>query len=231
MIPAQYISRELVASNTYCFYFKPLQPLHYIAGQFTELLLPHDNADDRGERRWFTISSAPHEEYVAITARVPATDSSSFKKELMGLQAGDSVTLALPMGDFVLPKDVRIPLLFVAAGIGSTPFRSMLADMFHRKEQRDVTMLHAVRTSEEIAFPDFFADLGAKHKIVLSEPPADWSGHAGHLTSDFVLQHIDANHYVYIAGPEELVEVLDTQLKEKGVSRRHIFSDYFPGYV
>ncbi len=49
------------AENISTFYFKPEKPVDYTSGQFTRLNLPHDNPDDRGAKRWFTLSSSPTE--------------------------------------------------------------------------------------------------------------------------------------------------------------------------
>ena len=45
------------------FYFRPVTPVQYTAGQFIELTLPHERPDKRGMKRWFTLSSAPPRSY------------------------------------------------------------------------------------------------------------------------------------------------------------------------
>jgi len=86
------------------FYFRPEQPLSYTAGQFTELTIPHKRPDERGLKRWFTLSSSPTSELLSITTKFNNDKSSSFKKALFGLKPGAELTMAEPMGDFVLPK-------------------------------------------------------------------------------------------------------------------------------
>src|SRR5690606_36942002 len=114
MIEAVFIKADDVARHTRTLWFRPKRPVRYIAGQFTELYLPHDDADERGIRRWFTISSPPTEELIGITTRF-TDDGSSYKRRLRALEPGAVLKMADPMGDFVLPKDPSIPLVFVAA--------------------------------------------------------------------------------------------------------------------
>ncbi len=115
------------ASNIRTFYFRPEKPAHYTAGQYTELALPHPHPDKRGGRRWFTLSSSPTEDLLSITTKYAGDDdTSSFKRTLFKLKPGSEVHMADPMGDFVLPKLIQTPLVFVAGGIGITPFHSML---------------------------------------------------------------------------------------------------------
>jgi ferredoxin-NADP reductase len=214
------------------FYFKPEKPLHYTAGQFIELYIMHEHKDKRGEKRWFTLSSPPAEELVSITTRLASSQGSSFKAALSSLHPGDIVHMSAPMGDFVLPKDPTIPLLFVAGGIGSTPFHSIIHELQLQNEQRDVTLLYAARTPEDVAFKDIFSSLGDKFKIVLTEPSKDWDGPAGKLTAESVLAlgQPTPEHYIYISGPEPMIETLYKDLKKSGVNKRHLFTDYFLNY-
>src|SRR4051812_34213512 len=114
------------AANITTFFFRPEKPVQYTAGQFTELYLPHNNPDKRGIKRWFTISSSPSEELLSITTKFTPEKGSSFKETLRKLVPGTEVHLEEPMGDFVLPKLIQTPLIFVAGGIGITPFHSIL---------------------------------------------------------------------------------------------------------
>ena len=107
------------------FFFKSERPLRYVAGQFIELTLPHADPDDRGTRRWFTLSSAPSHELISITTK-HAEKPSTFKQKLWSLEPGDTVDISEPMGDFVLPKDSTQPLVWIAGGLGITPFHSIV---------------------------------------------------------------------------------------------------------
>src|SRR5882724_8480449 len=118
---------EDIAEHIKTFWFTPEQPTRYVAGQYTELYLPHDNPDNRGEKHWFTLSSSPTNSLVSITSKFSPNNGSTFKRTLLQLPLGTQVTMAAPMGDFVLPKDKSIPLVFVAGGIGVTPMHSIVS--------------------------------------------------------------------------------------------------------
>src|ERR1035438_226526 len=79
------------------FWFDPERPLDYIAGQFIEMTIEHDEPDDRGIKRWFTVSSSPCDApLISITTKF-SDPSSSFKKALHGLKKADQVTISDPM--------------------------------------------------------------------------------------------------------------------------------------
>lgn len=223
---------EDVAKNIKTFWWKPERPVRYVAGQFIELILPHENNDKRGLKRWFTLSSSPSEELVSITTKHATENSSSFKNALFNLTPGDSVMMSEPMGDFVLPKDITVPLVFIAGGIGVTPMRSMIKWLNDQQEHRTIQLIYAANNIDEVAFRNLFNEYGLPTDIVLSEAPKSWDGHVGRLDANRILElapNVD-NKLYFISGPEPMVEGIAKNLAEHGVDKRRIVGDYFPNY-
>ncbi|HSX45867.1 MAG TPA: FAD-dependent oxidoreductase [Candidatus Saccharimonadia bacterium] len=221
------------ADNIRTFFFKPERPVQYTAGQYTQLHLPHKNPDDRGAKRWFTLSSPPGQDFVTITTKYAGDDkSSSFKKTLFKLEPGTELDLADPMGDFVLPKLIQTPLVFVAGGIGITPFHSMLEWLSVTKEERPIRLLYGVRVEDEIVFQNTFDKSGVQPTIVVSEPSAAWGGERGMLSSELILglEKPSDDTLVYVSGPEPMVQKLARDLQKAGLQKRQIVSDEFPNY-
>ncbi|HSD56198.1 MAG TPA: FAD-dependent oxidoreductase [Candidatus Saccharimonadales bacterium] len=225
---------EDTASNIKTFWFKPEKAMRYVAGQFTELYLPHDHADKRGEKHWFTISSSPAQGLISITSKFAIDRSSTFKQVLWSLQPGDEVTLADPMGDFVLPKNPAIPLLFAASGIGVTPVHSMVQYLQDTKEQRDITLLYGVRHAEDLAFSGLFSTVPRLHFTpIVKQPTADWQGETGSLDSTRILTSLSNKEgtLIYLSGPEFWVEKTVAELSKAGVPTENLITDYFHGYT
>lgn len=220
------------ADNIKTFYFKPESPVHYTAGQFIELTVPHKNPDKRGIKHWFTLSSSPTDELLSITTKFAGDKGSTFKKALFKLEPGTELHLADPMGDFVLPKLIQTPLVFVAGGIGITPFHSMLAWLATTHETRPIRLLYAVRNEDEIIFQETFDKAGQHATIVVSQPSAAWGGERGQLTAELILglEKPSDDTLIYISGPEPMVESLEKDLKKAGISKRQLVLDFFPGY-
>ncbi len=220
------------APNITTFYFKPERPVYYTAGQFAEWTLKHPSHDGRGIKRWFTISSSPTEELVSITTRFNTELSSSFKAALRKLQPGNQVVMSDPMGDFVLPKLIQTPLIFVAAGIGITPFHSMLNWLVETKEARPIKFIYGVHSEDDIIFQDTFDKAGIEPVIIVSEPSAAWGGERGRLQAELILGlgKPTEDSLVYISGPEPLIERLEKDLKKAGIKKHQLVLDLFPGY-
>ncbi len=216
-----YSHKELTADNIYTFYFKPSQPVKYTAGQFIELRLPHKSPDSRGDKRWFTLSSSPTEDALTITTKI-SEPSSTFKKTLLALKAGKVVHMSDAMGDFVLPKDAAIPLIFVAGGIGITPVHSIVQWLIDRAEKRDITIIYAAASASERAFLPLFKQYALK----LIEYSGD------RLSAEVIIDLVDPppRCQIYLSGPEPMIEALVAQFDKTPVGTDRLVTDYFVGY-
>jgi ferredoxin-NADP reductase len=231
---ATFRKSEALTATIRTFWFEPERPMQYTAGQFTELTLKHPEPDERGVKRWFTLSSSPTDELVSITTRYAGDDkSSTFKKTLFALQPGDKVELADAMGDFVLPKHVQTPLIFVAGGIGITPFHSMFKWLADTGEQRDIRFLYAVNTEDDIIFQDTYDKAGVHATIIVGNPSEAWGGLRGRLDAETILgiEKPNDDSLIYLSGPEPMIEALEAGLQKHGVDKRQIVGDFFPGYT
>lgn len=196
------------------FIFRPERPISWAAGQFMQYILPHPNPDERGIKRYFTIATAPYEENLMVTTRIAPEKSSSFKKALLAMKTGQIIEATGPHGSFTL-QDPSKQYVFVAGGIGITPFRAILLDLAHKKESINVTLLYANR-DENIVFKDELEKLVKVHYFIGDNK----------INSEF----ITLNSKFYISGPEPFVLSMEKLLSNLGVLDENIKRDYFPGY-
>ena len=230
---ATFVKSVAEAANIRTFYFKPERPMQYTAGQYTEIHLPHKHMDDRGNKRWFTLSSPPGRDFVTITTKYAGDDkSSSFKKALFKLEPGTELDMADPMGDFVLPKLIQTPIIFVAGGIGLTPFHSIAEWLSDTGERRPIKFIYGVRVEDEIIFQDSFHKVGIEPTIVVSQPSDAWGGERGNLSAELILgiEKPSEDTLIYVSGPEPMVQALAKDLHKAGVPKNQIVSDEFPNY-
>jgi glycine betaine catabolism B len=227
-----------VAKDTYDFIFESAKKWTYQPGQYLEWTLDHDNPDNRGNRRYFTISSSPTEPELAMGVKF-YPNPSTYKKALLDLKKGKEVVAAQLSGDFVLPKDKGQKLVFIAGGIGVTPFRSMVKYLIDLKEKRDVVMFYSVRTPEDVAYQDIFDQaergLGMRMVYVAGEAPkvSSWKGKIGRLDEAMIRDEVPdfAERAFYISGPNAMVMAFWETLVKMGVPRNQIKTDFFPGFA
>ncbi len=233
MQQATLVRTEQLNKNTTSFWLKPDEPINYLAGQFITIHIPHSSMDDRGDKRWFTLSSSPTESLLCFTTKL-SNQSSSFKRQLQSLQPGDTLQVGQPMGDFVLPKSTQTPLIYIAAGIGIAPVRSILTYLKDRGEQRDICLHYGVRHEVDICYQDILSNWADTTTIWVSQPGADWTGKKGKISIDVILQNLSKaqrdNGWFFVAGPEQFTEASYRQLEESGIPDHHIIGDYYHGY-
>lgn len=231
------IEKKRLAVGTYEFIFKPDRPMVFRPGQYVEWTLGHTPSDTRGNRRYFTIASSPTEKTVHLGVRFYAPES-TFKRTLKEMSIGDTVTASHIAGDFVLPKDSKKKLVFIAGGIGVTPFRSMVQYMIDTKEARSVVLLYSNKTASEIAYKEVFNaaahTIGMKTVYALTDEPTPVLGtHNGFINGALIAKEIPdyKERIFYISGPHGMVTAFEKTLQEMGVSRFNIKTDYFPGFA
>jgi ferredoxin-NADP reductase/Na+-transporting NADH:ubiquinone oxidoreductase subunit NqrB len=226
-----------VAADVYDFVFTPDRPFKFRPGQYLEWTLSHSHADSRGNRRYFTIASSPTEDVVRIGSRIDPQRSSSFKRALTALTPGATISATSLAGDFTLPSDPTGKLVFIAGGIGITPFRSIIKYLIDSHDHRDVTLFYTAQAADGFAYWQLFNDataVGLKPHYVITGPnvPPGWQGLTGFLSADHITANVPdyKNATFFISGPNAMVVSYKHLLSDLGVPSGHVKTDYFPGY-
>jgi ferredoxin-NADP reductase len=213
--------------NVKTYVFQTSEKTSWKPGQFIHYTFPHNDADDRGDERWFTISSAPFEGDIWLTTRVLGKDGSTFKQQLDALSDGETIEVDSPSGDFSV-ADATKSYVFVAGGIGVTPYRSILKQLDKDGKHINVELLYANRDDQSIIFKDELEALAEKH------PNFNITYFIGdNLIDQKALEEYGKrleDPYYFISGPEPMVEAFETTLSNMGVDESLIKFDYFPGY-
>lgn len=226
---------EEVARGIYDFVFVAEPPLVFKAGQYLEWTLAVHPGDARGNRRFFTVASAPETAEARLGVRI-YPNSSAFKRALGALQPGDRVFAGQPAGDFTLPRNPGQKLAFLAGGVGVTPFRAMVEHLLIAREARSITLLYGSEKQADIAYRDLFdraaSELQMKTVYVLAGERVLAPGMAqGMIDERTIAAEIPdfAERLFYIAGPPAMVTASRAALRRLGVRPARIKLDYFPG--
>jgi ferredoxin-NADP reductase/Na+-translocating ferredoxin:NAD+ oxidoreductase RnfD subunit len=229
-----------IATNSIDFVFNTDKRLAYQPGQYMEWTLPHSNIDNRGNRRYFTLASSPTEPTLRLGVKF-YEPISSYKKAMRDMTAKTQIVAAQVAGDFVLPKDRKRKLVFIAGGIGVTPFRSMVKYLVDKHEQRDVAMLYAANNMKEVSYTEVFEQarqqLGIATTYVLAKPdpnaPLGPHQSTGYIDSNLIRATVldYSERTFYVSGSHQMVVAVQDALNDLGVPKSQVKVDYFPGYV
>lgn len=229
--------KKQLSADVWEFDFGLKKKLSFAPGQYMEWTLAHKNPDSRGNRRFFTIASSPTEDTLRLGVKF-YPEGSSFKRALLTLGPKTPVVAGLLAGDFTLPKEEDRKLVFIAGGIGVTPYRSIIKYLLDSGRRRDIVLLYSARTPKDIVYSDVFESarekLGIKTVYTVTEnAPAGWKGRVGRIDEEVIKGEVGdwQERTFYLSGPHGMVKAFEDVLGKMGVPRSQIKTDFFPGYV
>ena len=235
-------SRQEVAEATMAFRFDKPPGWVFKAGQYLDMtLLSPAETDAEGNIRSFSIAAGPDEDSLMITTRMRDT---AFKRVLKTMPMGTAVQIEGPSGDLTLQSDSTRPAVFLAGGIGITPFRSMLADAAHRKLPHRLFLFYSNRRPEDAPFLEELQALqkeNPRYTFIpsMSEMAAShrpWTGETGLIDQAMLSRHLSGHSsglstpVYYVAGPPGMVKALQEMLTKQSVNAADIHAEEFSGY-
>lgn len=230
--------RKEVAEGTMAFWFEKPSGWTFKPGQYLDMtLLDSAETDSEGNVRSFSIASAPHEETLMVATRMRDT---AFKRVLRSMPLGTAVKVEGPSGDLILQNDSARTAVFLAGGIGITPFRSIVHWAAKEKSPNRIVLFYSNRRPEDAPF---LADLqclendNPKYKLIASMTEMDkshqpWNGEIGLIDPRMLGRHLRgaASPIYYIAGPPAMVKGLHEMLSKTGINDDDIRAEEFAGY-
>lgn len=209
------------AKNSFSIIFQKPDNLQFYPGQYLNISLPV--SDPNGSSREFTIASSPSEDFLMITTK---KGISNFKKKLQKIKTGQ-IESDHPAGTFTISEND--PAVFLAGGVGITPFRSMIKWALDCKMDLPMTLIYS-NSDSDFMFKKELSEWQSKlpnltiHYINTSKD--------GRLTKD-KLQRLITHHsslVYYLAGPPAMVDDFEKMLLDLGVDQTSIRTDRFDRY-
>lgn len=231
-------NRREIAERTMAFQVEKPAGFEFKAGQYADLtLLNPPQMDSQGAVRTFSIASAPYEQSLLFATRMR---DSAFKRVFATLPLGTEIKLEGPMGSFTLHKNPSKAAVFLAGGIGITPFRGMLRQAMKDKLPHQLYLFYSNRRPEDAAFMDELQDLSRsnEHFILvptmteLEKSKLSWSGERGFINREMLIKHFcDLKGPIYyVAGPPAMVAATREMLTKAGVDEDDVRTEEFGGY-
>lgn len=231
-------SRKEVAAGTMAFHFEKPAGFTFTPGQAGDFTLTHPpQTDAEGDKRSFSLASAPYEPDLVITTRMRDT---AFKRSLKLIPLGTELTLDAPWGELTLHDDAGIPAVFLTGGIGITPIRSIVLQATHDKLPRKLLLFYSNHQPQDAAFLDEltqaqkenpnFTLVATMTKMKDSSQP--WHGETGVIDKAMLTRSIDDLNapIYYISGPPEMVNAMQKTLSQAGIKAGNIRAEEFSGY-
>lgn len=234
-----FIKKEQVAKDAFAFYFDRTKvAFDFLPGQYVRIHLPETDIDGRGDKRPLTIASSPLEkEHIMIVTRII---QSAFKKRFSELASGEKVKFYGPIGGFVLHEEEKSEQVFLAGGIGITPFLSMISYVDGKKLPLKIVLFVSFSTVEDVIYKEKLEEIAQRNqniKVVYTitkpeESKLPWSGETGRISEALIKKHVTSplEQLYYIVGPPQMVSAMEELVSTMGVPSQQILIENFTGY-
>lgn len=233
------ISKKEEAENIVSLFFKPVDGLdfNFIAGQYVSVKLPAlgearsvKRPSIFGRSKCYTISSAPRDKLICLTVK----RQGEFSSGLIDTAINDKLIFGGPYGRFY-PEENCEDIVFIAGGIGVTPFFSVIKDRSDSKTRPRIALLYSNKTIASVAFFDELNML-AQDKIIntiyfLTQEQVKYPEvqEYSRINKELLKKHLgyfDKRNY-YLCGSIQFVNSIWKDLKESGVREENIFTESF----
>lgn len=219
---------EQVAEGTQAFHLSRPAGFDFKAGQSVSLSLLEPPPEPNSAQRIFSLASAPCEDELLIATRM--REGSAFKRALKALPAGSRIRLKGPRGLMTLHEEASRAAVFIAGGIGITPFLSMLRQCAHDGLARPLYLLYSNRRPQDAAFLAELQRLAQQNgSFRLLARMTDADGFVDAQTLKRFVADAAAPLY-YLAGPPAMVSAMKSLLRGEGVGDHDVRSEQFYGY-
>jgi ferredoxin-NADP reductase len=231
-------AKEDLAEGTMGFYFAKPDGFEFKPGQYVDVtLLDPPESDAEGNIRSFSIASAPEDDHLLVATRMRDT---AFKRVLRMAPVDTQVRLEGPMGSFTLHNNSAKPAVFLAGGIGITPFSSVIRHAAKARLPHHLYLFYSNRRPEDAAFMNILNELAKANSNFrfiptmtgMEKSAKTWNGETGLINQDMLVRNLPAlqGPIYYVAGPPAMVGAMRQMLIAAGVDEDDMRTEEFSGY-
>jgi ferredoxin-NADP reductase len=232
------LRRVEIAEGTMAFHFEKPSRFDFKPGQAADVTLHSPpETDAEGNTRTFSIASSPFENQLMFTTRMRDT---AFKRSLKKVPLGTDVKIDSPMGSFTLHKNSAKPAVFLAGGIGITPFVSIVRQADHDRLPHKLHLFYSNRRPEDAPFLEILQALEKSNPnfhlvctmTATSRSQNAWKGETGLIDKEMLSRHLTSlqGPIYYVAGPPAMVSAMGAMLVGANVDEDDIRTEEFGGY-
>jgi ferredoxin-NADP reductase len=164
----------------------------------------------------------------------------AFKGSLKKVPLGTQVKIDPPMGSFMLHKNSAKAAVFMAGGIGITPFLSIVRQADYDRLPHKLHLFYSNRRPEDASFLDVLQLLektNPNFQLIctmteMSKSKKEWKADTGQINQEMLSRHLTnlQGPIYYIAGPPVMVAGLRKMLVAANVDEDDIRAEDFAGY-
>jgi predicted ferric reductase len=155
-------------------------------------------------------------------------------KAVPALKPGTRVWLDGPYGVFSADREQGPGYVFIAGGVGITPFYSTCLTFAERGDVRPIFLFYGGATADSLTFRDELDVLQERMNLVvvyvLTKPGPTWRGETGFVDAEVLKKYLPRQFQrmqYFVCGPTPMMDALEKTLPELGIPAHLIHSERF----
>ncbi len=215
---------KVVAGNVTQLTMRPVKNLMmYKPGQFVFMRFRDTGTKLSKEWHPFSISSGTRDGVLQVSVK----GLGNYTKSLVAISPGAIADIEGAYGRFSYTNFKNHSQIWVAGGIGITPFLSMARSL--PDDGYSIDLYYSVKTTSELIDWDNLYEIAMAKKGNFRIVPYIGDQQRGHLGADFIEQTSGGlkGKDIYMCGPPPMMQSLRKQFKQKGVPGTSLHSEEF----
>ena len=196
--------------------------MDFLAGQFVFISFQQDGLT---ESHPFSISSSPHTELLSITVKSLGDFTEKLTNEL---KIGTSAKIEGPYGKFSYTNTSTKNQIWIAGGIGVTPFISFAKDLFKKQLQDlNITLFYCTQNEEDAVYLNLLKKIENSVNSLRVIP--FYSDIKGYINTEYIKNKTTnlSDSEIFICAPPKMIKSLRDGLIKNGIKETQIYSEEF----
>jgi ferredoxin-NADP reductase len=217
------LGRREIAEGTLEHRFTWPEGFSFKAGQAVEVILPEPAGGHA-----FSLVNAPHQQELVVATRMR---DSTYKRALRALPIGAPARVDGPFGSLTLHRNPSRAAVFIAGGIGITPFMSIVRNAVKEGLRHPLALVYSNRRARDAAYLDELQEIARSHGGLRLVTTMTEDG-GGLVDAAMIRRAAEGlpTPIFYVAGPPAMVEAMKATLDKAGVEDTDVRSEEFFGY-
>ncbi|MDO5725707.1 MAG: 2Fe-2S iron-sulfur cluster binding domain-containing protein [Tissierellia bacterium] len=210
------------------------ETIKFKPGQYVQLKAPaYEGNDEEVYRAYSVASSIKDSNHIELLIGYTGGIATTYVHQ--HLKEGDEVNINGPYGDFHYQEDDGGEMIFVAAGTGFAPIRSILYHMLDHDIKRKARFYFGARTPDDLflldemkMFEEKLYDFKFMPTLSRTTPEMGWEGDEGRVNNS-IDKYVEegGNYTAYLCGSPVMIESIVKSLNAKQIPDDKIYYDSF----